>query len=67
MTTTDLRIPTARIDWILGRTHVATPDSEVEASVRRRLPADIDPDLASQIVRYALSVHASNRAMAANF
>ena len=58
------RVETPREDihWLMGRVHVGTPDSEVEADIRRRCTDPVyTPELIQEAVDYALLCHAENR------
>lgn len=65
----DPLVPTRAIDYQLGRTHVATPDSEVhqmlrdtvEKAVGGKQGAQWTPQIQRQTVRYGLWRHRANR------
>jgi hypothetical protein len=68
--TWDARVPRGDISWLMGRVHVATPDSEIEADLRRRCAgagSTIPADLVDECVQYALAVHKANRDLFAHF
>jgi len=61
----DARVPRAAISWLMGRVHVGTPDSEIEANIRRRIAKSdsaglYTPALVRQSIAYALACHRRN-------
>lgn len=63
----DPLVPTRALDRILGRTHVGTPDSEIEQMIHERIDhmtgqgEPWTPTLRRQTVRYGLWRHRANR------
>lgn len=58
------QVPEGSIRWLLGRVHVSTPDSEVEADIRRRLCSPQVTEIQRKAcVKYALKCHRENQAL----
>jgi hypothetical protein len=62
----DERVPRDAIKRLLGRTHVSTPDHDIETDIVMRIEKGKDAakyteSLRRQTVRYALEVHHRNR------
>jgi len=55
-----IEIPKQSLRWLVGRLHVGTPDSEVEADIRRRCSTATEAQR-NACVKYALKCHAENR------
>lgn len=53
-------VPQGSIRWLMGRVHVGTPDAEVEADIRKRLP-DATEEQKVECVKYALACHRENQ------
>jgi len=62
MPASKFQVPKQSISWLLGRVHVSTPDSEVEADIRRRCSA-LTPAQRNACVKYALKCHRDNQAL----
>jgi hypothetical protein len=58
----DDKLPRYDLKWFMGRVHVGTPDSEVEADIRRRCAA-WPPRMIGQAVAYALECHKANQGL----
>jgi hypothetical protein len=60
----DKLVPKGQIDFLVGRIHVGTPDSEVEADIRERSEKAkmSEPQIRANI-KYALARHRANRGM----
>ena len=56
------QVPQASIRWLLGRVHVGTPDTEVEADIRRRCTVCTEAQRKA-IVKYALKCHHENQGL----
>ena len=58
------QVPEGSIRWLLGRVHVSTPDSEVEADIRRRCSKTTATEAQRKAcVKYALKCHRENQAL----
>lgn len=55
-------VPRGGIHWLMGRVHVSTPDSEIEADIRRRLPQATEEQLV-KCVEYAIACHRENQGL----
>jgi hypothetical protein len=63
---TKFAVPKASIQWLVARLHVSTPDSEVEADIRKRISCLLFACTAKQTdkcVAYALKCHKHNQAL----
>lgn len=54
------------LEWFVGRFHVATPDAEVRAEVRRRLSVDATAKERRAILDRAVRIHRRNRRLYAD-
>lgn len=55
-------VPQREIFWLMGRIHVGTPDSEVEANIRRRLEGNKPTEKqVAACIDYALACHRENQ------
>jgi hypothetical protein len=59
---TKFAVPKASIQWLVARLHVSTPDSEVEADIRKRVK-DCTAKQTDKCVAYALKCHKHNQAL----
>jgi hypothetical protein len=57
-------VPQFDIRWLMGRVHVGTPDSEVEADMRRRFAkSNATPVQVQACVDFALRCHHENQGL----
>lgn len=49
------------LEWLVGRMHVGTSDTEVRAEIRRRLARDTSAADARRIVARAVRIHRRNQ------
>ncbi len=58
----DARVPRNDINWVMGRTHVSTPNEDVEADIRKRCSGPgFTPSIIRQSIAYAVECHRRNR------
>jgi len=60
---TKFAVPKASIQWLVARLHVSTPDSEVEADIRKRMHGHTTVKQTDKCVAYALKCHKHNQAL----
>lgn len=58
-------VPQGSINWLMGRVHVSTPDSEIAADITGRLKGNKNatPEMIADCVEYALHCHRENQAL----
>ncbi len=58
----DARVPRGDINWLMGRVHVGTDETEIAADIRKRCTAPgYTPAIVRQSIAYALECHKRNR------
>ena len=61
-------IPRGSIDWLMGRTHVCTPDAEIRADIRARATANgWTEELIEEACDYAIACMNDHRGLCADF
>ena len=58
-------VPKGSISWLLGRVHVSTPDSEIEADISNRLATNTKctPEMLAECIKYAIACHRENQGL----